>query len=206
MQYPEPRCSLCHGALTGRVWGTHRQARVALGPWWPHGTGAIQCGAARLALLALGTCLPLVTLWDRVSLGGVAREPRMAGDPSSRHGEKALPAGWRRSGSGRRGTGLGRQRAAAVWARAACRPPLPGGMCHSPGGPGAPTSPFSPFCPGNWWKPAKSTRAMPSQRRSVKATALTEGPFAGVPGPLGGAGAQTPPYLGRPAVQDGWHR
>lgn len=115
-------------ALTGGMWGTHRQARVALGPWRPHDAGAIQSGAARLALLALGTCLPLVTLRDSVSLGRAAGEPQMAGDPSSRHGEKALPAGWHRSGSGRRGTGLGRQRAGVTRARAARHPSARGAV------------------------------------------------------------------------------
>lgn len=52
-------------------WGTHRQPGVALGPWWPWqpgDTGTIEWGAAWLTLLTLGTCIPLVTLWDGTAL------------------------------------------------------------------------------------------------------------------------------------------
>lgn len=57
---------------TPMPWGTHRQPRVALGPWrpWqPGDTGTIEWGAAWLTLLALGTCLPLVTLQNGKVLG-----------------------------------------------------------------------------------------------------------------------------------------
>lgn len=73
------------------MWGTHRQARVALWPWRPHDAGAIQSGAARLALLALGTCLPLVTLRDSVSLGRATGEPQMVGTPAGGTGRRPYP-------------------------------------------------------------------------------------------------------------------
>jgi len=136
-------------------WGTHRQPGVALGPRrprQPRSAGTVERGAARLALLPLGTCIPLVTLQDGTALGWAAGAhtpvPQIVRDtgPTS-HGwwAKGLPAGWHRSDSGRRESGLWRGRGEPGWARATLCQSLPAGTGHSPGGPGAPASPFSPF-------------------------------------------------------------